>query len=162
MTKIQIIIDDDKSLKAYTCNEVNMISPELELDEYCGVHLSPHIRKLRFEASTLIVDETPQLVSLPDELLLRIRDYNINTEHQNTLQQTLKLREMIEKLKQEISNYKDSLLYLQDDVKLYHKVLDEIVDEYPKVAAQVALKLGQLDVACWLASQENKTEEEEN
>lgn len=157
MTKIQIIIDDDKSLKAYTCDEVTM-SPLIPDDDF---GFTPYPRLLSFTAKTLITDETPQLVSFPDELLLRIRDYNIDTEHQHTLQQTLELRETIERLKQEISNYKDSLRYLQDDVKLYRKVLGEIVDEYPKVTARVALKLGQLDVACWLASQENKVEEEE-
>lgn len=157
MTKIQIIIDDEKSLKALTCTGVQITSPTLSISDmysYGGdcIHL---------DCTGIIYDESPQLASLPDELLLRIRDYNIDVEHQQAIKTTRKLKKKHRGLKWLIECDKKELKVLQKKVELYNKVLEEIIDKYPKVAAAVALKLGQLDAACYFSAKANEEENQQ-
>ena len=155
MTKIQIIIDDDKSLKAYTCDEVNMISPEPELDEFYGIRLPPHMRKLRFEADTITIDETPALVSLPDELLLRIRDYNIDVAHLDALKETYKLKEKITFLKDQARGWELRRDLAMEEWKRWNEKILKAIDKYPGIAAELCLEDGNYDAAAYFASKEN-------
>lgn len=160
MAKIQIIIDDEESLKAYTCTGVELEQPTMdyELSYLYEFRYFPH--KLNFTAEGILIDDSPTLVSLPDELLLRIRDYNIDAEHQHTVKMTRKLKKKNDGLQWLIESHTKELEGLKDEVKLYNEVLEEIVDKYPKVAAAVALKLGNLDAACYFSAKENQEEDD--
>lgn len=81
MTKIHIIIDDEKSLKGITCTGISTQEILSDDEEFPLFEPSRRTGVYQFAASYVTFDESPQLVSIPDELLLRIRDYNIDIEH---------------------------------------------------------------------------------
>lgn len=152
MTKIQIIIDEDNSIKVINCSEVEIEHPSIVWShDYDGT--------FSFTAQNVILDESPGLISLPDDLLVRLRDYNLDTKHQLTIEKILKLerkKDLLETNVAGLTEYRDGLLA---EISLYSQALHEIIGEYPQVAAEVALKLGDLDAACYFAE---KGKEKEN
>jgi hypothetical protein len=158
MAKIQIIIDDEKSLKAVTCVDVEMQRFELDYPAMYGYDFSKNIQKFNFTANNIIVDDSPTLISLPDELLLRIRDYNIDTEHQHAIKQTFELKEKIESLKDQVRGWELRRDLAMEDYERYHKEIIKIIDKYPRVAAEIALKDGNLECACHFAKKANEEE----
>ena len=106
MVKIQFIIDDEKSLKAYTCTDVDIEMPTLSYFETMLDYKVETIPQyFRFTARNIITDDSPALISLPDELLLRIRDYNIDTERQHAIEQTFKLKDKIKTLEDQVRGW---------------------------------------------------------
>lgn len=150
MTKIQIIIDDEKSLKAFTCTDLQVLSmPTYEGARYC--HSNPTCYE--FIANNIVVDDSPNLISIPDELILRIRDYNINTEHQHAIEQTFKLKEKIESLKDQVRGWELRRDLIAEEYEKYYKTIIKMIDKYPMAAAEIALQDGNLDVACYFAKE---------
>ena len=155
MTKIQIIIDDGESLKGIVCNNITaeFIAPENPWER-------PRFGSYQFSAQDVAFDESPNLISIPDELLLRIRDHNIDAEHKYAIEQTFKLKDEIESLKAQITGWELRRDLAIEDWERYHKKIREIIDKYPRVAAEIALEDHNLEAACYYAQKANEEEED--
>ena len=160
MTKIQIIIDDGQSLKAVTCTDIEMQRFEPDYPAMYGHGFSKNIQKFNFTANNIIVDDSPNLISLPNELLLRIRDYNIDAEHQHAIKQTFELKEKIESLKDQVRGWELRRDLAIEEHDRYHNKIMQIIDKYPRVAAEIALEDHNLECACYYAQKANEEEEE--
>ena len=157
MTKILIIIDDENSLKGLTCTGIDVQGLIDEGDGYFGP--PRRIGAYQFVARNVIADESPQLISIPDELLIRIRDHNIDVEHQNAINETCELTKKIVDLKAQVADWEDSLALVIEEWERYDEKIDKIIDKYPGVAAEIALEDGDLDAACYFAKIANEGEE---
>ena len=155
MTKIQIIIDDGESLKGITCN--NIIA---ELIESENPREQPRFGSYQFSAEDIALDESPNLISIPDELLLRIQDYNIDVAHLDALKETYELKEKIESLKNQARGWELRRDLAMEEHDRYHKKIMQIIDKHPRVAAEIALEDHNLEAACYYAEKANKEEEE--
>lgn len=156
MTKIQVIIDDEKSLKAFTCTDLQVLNmPAYEGTRY--LHSNPTY--YQFICEHIVVDDSPNLISLPDELLLRIRDYNIDAERKYAIEQTLKLKEEIESLKNQVRGWELRRDLTIEEYQAYRKEINKMVDEYPEIVAEVLYRDGNTKAAEYFAQ---KTNEEEN
>ena len=153
MTKIQIIIDDGESLKGITCNNISVESFEPE-----NPWEQPRFGSYQFVARDIVFDESSNLISIPDELLLRIRDYNIDVEHEYTLEQTRKLKQKNDDLQRSIGNNLIELNALEKEVERFHDVLEGMIDRYPMAAAEICLQDGNLEAACYFAQKANEEE----
>lgn len=149
MTKIQMIIEQDGNITGLTCKDLIIEQPTPDMWHKAPVTYTP--REFRFVASNVIQDNSPNLISIPDELLLRIRDYNIDVEHQCAIRQTLKLKEEIESLKGQVYGWELRRDFLIDECEQYEKTIDKMIDRYPMAAAEIALQDGDLDMACYFA-----------
>ena len=155
MTKIQIIVDDGESLQGLTCNGIEIFTPAPSYATTCIFDYERE-KEFQFIAKDVVLDESPQLISLPDELLLRVRDYNIDIEHQNKLDETNKLSEKIESLKNQVAGWELRRDLAIEEFNRYEKVIYEMIDKYPKAAAEIALQDGKLDVVCYFLEKENE------
>lgn len=155
MTKIQIIIDDGESLKGITCNNIST-----ELIEPDNIWEQPRFDSYQFIARDIVFDESPNLISVPDELLLRIRDYNIDVAHLDALKETYELKEKIESLKDQVRGWELRRDLAMKNYEEYQKAIIKMIDKYPMAAAEIALKDGNLDAACYFAKKANEEEEE--
>ena len=168
MTKIQIIIDDEKSLKGITCTGISTQEILSDDEEWSLFECTRSTGVYQFTASNVIFDESPQLISISDELLLRIRDYNIDAEHEYILEQTRKLKQKNDDLQQSIGHRLIELNTLEKEVKRYQDDLLGMIDRYPMAAAEICLQDGNLDAASYFvnkAQEENydvQTQEKEN
>lgn len=155
MTKIQIIIDDENTLKGITCNNITaeLIEPENPWER-------PRFGSYKFIARDIMFDESPNLISIPDELLLRIRDHNIDEEHKYAIKQTLELKENIGSLKDQVRGWELRRDLAVEDYERYHKKIIKMIDRYPMAAAEIALEDGDLQCACYFANKANEEEEE--
>lgn len=155
MTKIQIIIDDGQSLKGITCNNitVELIEPENPWER-------PRFGSYQFIARDIIFDESPNLISIPDELLLRIRDYNIDVAHLDALKETYELKEKIESLKDQVRGWELRRDLAMEEHDIYHEKIMQIINKYPRVAAEIAFEDHNLEAACYYAQKANEEEEE--
>lgn len=160
MTKIQIIIDDEKSLKGLTCTDIGMQELIADDEEWTLRGYRPRFGTYQFTANNVVMDESPNLISLPDEVLLRIRDYNIDAEHEYTIEQTRKLKQKNDGLQQSIGHHLVELNALEKEVDRYHEVLRGMIDRYPMAAAELCLQDGNLDAACYFAKKANEEDEE--
>lgn len=160
MTKIQIIIDDEKSLNGLTCTGINM--QELLPEDDIWPLFEPRHRfgTYQFTANNVVVDDSPTLISIPDELLLRIRNHNIDVEHQNVINETRELTKKIIDLKAQVAGWELRRDLAIEEWARYNEKIDEIIDKYPRVAAEIALEDGNLDAACYFAKKANEEEEE--
>jgi len=147
MTKIQIIVDEDNKFKLFTCENVHIQEPEFSLS---GENV------FNFECTNVTFDDTNALISLPNEALARIQEYNIDAEHRRLFEENKSLTFRKEDLKRIIRNCREELKFLSEELKLYHQTAEEIIDEYPELAAEVSLKQGELDQAIWYMEQANK------
>ena len=154
MTKIQIIIDDGDSLRGITCNNIvaDFIAPENPWER-------PRFGSYQFSAQDVDFDESPNLISIPDELLLRVRDHNIDAEHQYAIEQTFKLKDEIESLKAQVAGWELRRDLVIEDWERYHKKIREIINKHPRVAAEIALEDHNLEAACYYAAKANEEEE---
>ena len=157
MTKIHIIIDDEKSLKGITCTGIGTQEILSDDEDFPLFEPSRRTGVYQFTASYVTFDESPQLVSIPDELLLRIRDYNIDIEHKYAIEQTLELKEKIESLKEQVRGWELRRDMAIEEYEKFHKTILNMIDRYPMAAAELCLQEGNLDAACYYA---NKTKEE--
>ena len=155
MTKVQIIIDDGESLKGITCNNITT-----ELIESDNPWERPRYGSYQFIARGIMFDESPNLISIPDELLLRIRDHNIDTEHQHAVEQTFALKEKIESLEAQVRGWELRRDLVIEDYERYHKAIQDMIDKYPMVAAEIALEDGDIPLACYFAQKANEEEKE--
>lgn len=158
MTKIQIIIDDGESLKGLTCDGIEVQELIKDEEEWTLCGLRPRFGTYQFTANHIIFDESPNLISIPDELLLRIRDHNTDTEHQYAVEQTKELKEEIENLKRQVYGWELRRDLVIDELERYADKIDKIIDKYPRVAAEIALENGNLDAACYFAEKANEEE----
>ena len=157
MTKIYIIVDEEEKLKGFTCDNIEMQRLEPGDDYYmCADHFRSDT--YLFTSNHIVYDESPTLISLPDELLLRIRDYNIDTDHQRAIKQTKELKEQIEKLKEQVYGWELRRDLVIEEYERYDEKIDKIIDEYPRVAAEIALEDGNLEAACYFAEKANEEE----
>ena len=156
MTKIQIIIDDEQSLKGFTCTDISM--QELLPEDYSWPLFES--RRLfgtyQFTANNVIFDKSPTLISIPDELLLRIRDHNIDAEHQNVINETCELTKKIIELKAQVASWELRRDLAIEEWERYDEKIDKMIDKYPRVAAEIALEDGNLDAACYFAQKADK------
>lgn len=154
MTKIQIIIDDGESLKGITCNNItaDLIEPENPWER-------PRFGSYQFIARDIVFDESANLISIPDELLLRIRNYNIDVAHLDALKETYELKERIVSLKNQVRGWELRRDLAIEEHDRYHNKIMQIIDKYPRVAAEIALEDHNLECACYYA---NKANEKEN
>lgn len=152
-----IITNNNGHLNAITCR--NIIEEKLEPELYYNQDLA-HIMPITycFSTNSIVDDQSPTLVSLPAELLLRIREYNIDAEHEHTLRMNYKLKQKNHSLNSTIKYHINELNRLREEANLYHEVLADIIDKYPVVAAEVAFRLGDLDAACYFAEKANEEE----
>ena len=155
MTKVQIIIDNGESLRGVACNNIiaEFIAPENPWEQ-------PRFGSYQFSAQDVAFDDSPNLISIPDELLLRIRDHNIDAEHQYAIEQTFKLKDEIESLKAQVAGWELRRDLAIEDWERYHKKIGEIIHKHPRVAAEIALEDHNLEAACYYLQKAN--EEEEN
>ena len=79
MINIQMIVDEDNSIKVVNCSSVTIKHPSPNYS--LGYNCNPHDDVFEFEAKTAILDDSPNLISMPDALLLRLRDYKIGRAH---------------------------------------------------------------------------------
>ena len=155
MTKIQVIIDDEQSIKAFTCTDLQVF----DIPAYEGfrwLHSNPHY--YQFICEHIVADESTNLISLPDELLLRIRDHNIDVEHKLAIEQTLKLKEEIESLKDQVRGWELRRDLTIEEYQEYRKEIDKMVDEYPEVVAEVLCRDGNARAAEYFAQKSNEEE----
>lgn len=160
MTKIQIIIDDEKSLRGLTCAGLEIQELIADEEEWALRGRRPRFGTYQFTANNVVMDESPDLISIPDELLLRIRDYNIDVEHEHTMEQTRKLKQKNDDLQKSIGHHLVELNALEKEVERFHEVLEGMIDRYPMAAAELCLQDGNLDAACYFAQKANEEEEE--
>lgn len=160
MTKIQIIIDGEQSLKVLTCSDVEISQPAPTYQELYGFGFEHPMKEFHFTARSVVADDSPTLISLPDELLLRIRDYNIDTDHQNAIDETCELTKKIIDLKAQVAGWELRRDLAIEEWARYDEKIDKIIDKYPRVAAEIALEDGDLDTACYFAQKANEEEEE--
>ena len=155
MTKIQIIIDDGESLKGIMCNNitVDLIEPENPWER-------PRFGPYQFIARDIVFDESANLISIPDELLLRIRNYNIDVAHLDALKETYELKEKIVSLKNQVRGWELRRDLAMEEYNIYHEKIMQIIDKYPRVAAEIALEDHNLEAACYYAAKANEEEEE--
>lgn len=158
MTKIQIIIDDETSLKGLICAGLEIQELIADEEEWTSRGCRPRFGTYQFTANNIVVDESPNLISLPDELLLRIRDYNIDTEHQNAINETCELTKKIIDLKAQVAGWELRRDLAIEEWERYNEKIDKIIDKYPRVAAEIALEDGNLDVACCFSEKANEEE----
>ena len=157
MTKIQVIIDDEKSLKAFTCTDLQVLNmPAYEGTRY--LHSNPTY--YQFICEHIVIDDSPNLISLPDKLLLRIRDYNIDAERKYAIEQTLKLKEEIESLKDQVRGWELRRDLTIEECLEYRKEINKMVDEYPEIVAEVLYRDGNTKAAEYFANKVNEEEEE--
>lgn len=161
MTKIQIIIDDEKSLKGLTCTGVDMQELIADDEEWTLRGCRPRFGTYQFTANNVVMDDSPNLISIPDEVLLRIRDYNINAEYAYTIEQTRKLKQKNDDLQQSIGHHLVELNALEKEVERFHEVLKGMIDRYPMAAAELCLQYDNLDAACYFAKKANEEVEED-
>ena len=147
MTKIQILVNEDDKFKLFTCENVHVQEPEFSLS---GENV------FNFACTNVTFDDTNALISLPDEALARMQEYNIDAEHRRLSEETKRLTFRKEDLERIISNCREELKFLSKELELYHQTAEEIIDEYPELAAEVSLKQGELDQAIWYMEQANK------
>ena len=168
MTKIQIIIDDEKSLKGITCTGISTQEILSDDEEWSLFECTRSTGVYQFTASNVIFDESPQLISIPDELLLRIRDYNIDIEHKYAIKQTLELKDKIESLKDQVRGWELRRDTAIEEYEKLHKTILNTIDRYPMAAAEICLQDVNLDAASYFvnkAKEENydvQTQEKEN
>ena len=148
MTKIQIIIDYGESLRGLTCNGIEIFTPAPSYATTRDFGFERE-KEFNFIAKDVVLDETPQLISIPDELLIRIRDHNIDTEHQNTINETCELTKKIIDLKAQVAGWELRRDLAIEELERYEDKIDKIIDKYPRVAAEIALEDGNL----WLVLQ---------
>ena len=158
--KIQIIIDDETSLKGLICAGLEIQELIADEEEWTSRGRRPRFGTYQFTANNIVVDESPNLISLPDELLLRIRDYNIDTEHQNAINETVELTKKIIDLKAQVAGWELRRDLAIEEWERYDEKIDKIIDKYPRVAAEIALEDGNLDAARYFAQKANEEEEE--
>ena len=156
MTNIQMIVDEDNAIKVINCSGITIKhpSPNYRL----GYNYNPSDDVFEFEAKNAILDDSPNLISMPDEFLLRLRDYNIDTEHQLAIKQTRELNEKIESLKDQVRGWELRRDLAIEECERYEDMIDKMIDKYPMAAAEIALQDGDLDMACYFASKENEEE----
>ena len=160
MTKIQIIIDDGESLKGLTCTGIGTEELIADDEEWSLRGYRPRFGSYQFTANNVVMDDSPNLISLPDEVLLRIRDCNIDAEHEHTMEQTRKLKQKNDDLQKSIGHHLVELNALEKEVERFHEVLKGMIDRYPMAAAELCLQDGDLDAACYFAQKANEEEEE--
>ena len=160
MTKIQIIIDDEKSLKVLTCSDVEISQSTPTYQELYGFGFERPMTEFHFTARGVVADDSPTLISLPDELLLRIQDYNIDAEHQNAIDETCELTKKIIDLKAQVAGWELRRDLAAEEWERYNVLIFKAIDEHPEVAAEIALEDGDLDTACYFAKKANEEEEE--
>ena len=155
MIKIQIIIDDGQSLKGITCNNITteLIEPENPWER-------PRFGSYQFIARDIMFDESPNLISIPDELLLRIRDHNIDVERKYAIEQALKLKEEIESLKDQVRGWELRRDLTIEECQAYRKEINKMVDEYPEIVAEVLYRDGNTKAAEYFAQKANEEENE--
>ena len=156
MTKIQIIIDDEKSFKGLTCTGIGMQELIADDEEWTLRGHRPRFGTYQFTANNVVIDDSPNLISIPDEVLLRIRDYNIDAEHEYIIEQTRKLKQKNDSLQQSIGHHLVELNALEKEMERYHEVLRGMIDRYPMAAAELCLQDGNLDAACYFAKKANE------
>ena len=157
MTKIQIIIDEDNSIKVINCSGVTIKHPSPNYS--LGYNYNPYDDVFEFEAKNAILDDSPNLISMPDALLLRLRDYNIDTEHQLAIKQTQELNKKIKSLKDQVRGWELRRDLAIEECERYEYKIDKMIDKYPMVAAEVALEDGDLDMACYFVNKANEEED---
>ena len=160
MIKIQIIIDDGESLRGLTCNGIGREELIADDEEWTLRGYRPRFGTYQFTANKVVMDESPNLISIPNEVLLRIRDYNINVEHEHTMEQTRKLKQKNDDLQKSIGHHLVELNALEKEVERFHEVLEGMIDRYPMAAAELCLQDGNLDTACYFAKKANEEEKE--
>lgn len=160
MIKIQIIIDDGESLRGLTCTGIGMEELIADDEEWTLRGYRPCFGTYQFTANKVVMDESPNLISIPNEVLLRIRDYNINVEHEHTMEQTRKLKQKNDDLQKSIGHHLVELNALEKEVERFHEVLEGMIDRYPMAAAELCLQDGNLDAACYFAKKANEEEKE--
>lgn len=156
MTKVQIIIDDGESLKGITCNNVSAecISSDNPWEQ-------PRFGSYQFIARDIMLDESPNLITLPDELLLRVRCHNIDAEHQYAIEQTFKLKDEMESLIAQVRGWELRRDLVIEDYERYHKAIMNMIDKYPMAAAEIALEDGDIPLAFYYAKKANEEVEED-
>ena len=159
MNKIQMIIEQDGKITGLTCKDLIIEQPTLDM--WHKVPETYASREFRFIASNVIQDNSPRLISIPDELLLRIRDYNIDVEHQYAIKQTRELKEQIEYLKDQVRGWELRCDLAEEEYEKYNRVILGMIDRYPMAAAEIALQNGDLDAACYFAKKANEECEED-
>ena len=154
MINIQIIIDEDNSIKVINCSGITIKHPSPNYS--LGYNYNPSDDVFEFEAKNAILDDSLNLISIPDPLLLRLRDYNIDTEHQLAIKQTRELSKKIQSLKDQVRSWELRRDLAMEEWERYDKAIDKIIDKYPEVAAEIALEDGDLDAACYFAEKSNE------
>lgn len=154
MINIQIIINEDNSIKVINCSGITIKHPS---PNYAlGYNYNPSDDVFEFEAKNVILDDSPNLISMPDALLLRLRDYNIDTEHQLAIKQTRELNKKIEHLKDQVCGWELRRDLAIEECERYEDMIDKMIDKYPMAAAEIALQDGDLDMACYFAKKSNE------
>ena len=153
-----IITNNNGHLNAITCR--NIIEEKLEPELYYNQDLA-HIMPTTycFSTNSIIDDQSPTLVSLPAELLLRIREYNINAEHEHTLRVNRKLKQKNHSLNSSIAYHTQELGRLREEIERYYEVLSGMIDRYPMAAAEICIQDGDLEAACYFSKKANEDEE---
>lgn len=154
MINIQIIVDEDNSIKVINCSGITIKHPSPNYS--LGYNYNPSDDVFEFEAKNAILDDSPNLFSMPDSLLLRLRDYNIDIEHQLVIEQTQELNKKIKSLKDQVRGWELRRDLAMEEWERYDKAIEKIIDKHPEVAAEIALEDGDLDVACYFAEKTNK------
>ena len=157
MTKIQMIIENDEgTLIGLTCEELLIEHPTPTFSFNPEFMMVP--RNFHFSAGKITTDNSPNLISLPDELLLRIRDYNIDVEHKRAIKQTRELKEKIASLKDQVRGWELRRDLAIEECGRYEDMIDKMIDKYPMAAAEIALQDGDLDMACYFSEKANVKE----
>lgn len=157
MTKIYIIVDEDEKLKGFTSDRI--VIQKLERgDDYYMCQDYARSDTYLFTTNHVTYDESPNLISIPDELLLRVRDHNIDIEHQHALEETQQLKEKIKSLKEQVYGWELRRSLVEEEWNRYNKLIDKAIDEHPEVAAEIALQDGNLEAACYFAAKANEEE----
>lgn len=157
MTKVYIIVDEDKKLKGFTSDRIMIQKLERD-DDYCVFQDCVRSDTYQFTTNHITYDESPNLISIPDELLIRIRDYNLNVDHQRTLEHTKELKKQVESLKEQVYGWELRRSLVEEEWNRYNKLIDKAIDEHPEVAAEIALQDGNLEAACYFAAKANEEE----
>lgn len=147
MKPVQLIFDNDGHLELVTCREVIAFESS---ESHNGKRNS-----IVFTCNSILHDPTDGFISLPDEVIARFQEHNIDAEHKALIVKNKDLVDNNERLEYRIHNLRKEIEDLSEELALYERTVREIMDECPELMSRIALKRGDLDVALYWLKQKN-------
>lgn len=141
-TPVQVIFDNYGHTELITCMGATL-------------HESDEDKGIIFTCNSILHDPTDGFISLPDEVIARFQEHNIDAKHKALLIKNKEIVDQNERLEYRIHNLRKEIEDLSEELALYERAVREIMDECPELMSRIALKRGDLDAALYWLKQKN-------